>query len=927
MHQDQPPHAPGSDAALRGPTEAARFPADEDSHYVRLLDISPFPVVVSRVRDHTVIAINQRTSELVGIAQADAVGLSITDYYVDPTERLELVERLRRDGRTDNVRLRVKRANGEPFWVLASSRVVAWDGEPAILAMFHEISEQVAAETTLKASERRLVAQSDALTALTARYTNPADRLHNRLRVILQTSADALRVERMSMWRFDEERSIIRCAGLHLRTGGRYESGSVLHRRDALAYFEAIERERVVAADEARTDPRTREFSDWYLVPNGIGAMLDVPLRHDNTTVGVLCAEHVGDARAWTVDEQNFAISVANLIVVALVEEERRVALARLAESEARARLIVDTAHDAFVGIDSAGRIVSWNTQAERTFGWTFNDAIGRDLVDTIIPPAFRDAHTRGLRRFHETGEAPVINQRLELTALDRTGREFPVELTVTSPMTVENGFFFGAFLRDISERRERDAELRRAKESAEQATRAKSEFLANMSHELRTPLNGVLGYAQLLQRDQSLTGAQQEALEAIAKCGSQLLDLINDVLDLSKIEAGRLSIEDSPTDLARLVSDLNYIVAEAANRKSLRLTMAIDADVPPTVVLDGRHLRQVLLNLLGNAIKFTTTGEVRLAIARAGDERLSFAVSDTGIGIEPEALTEIFAAFTQTKTGTAAGGTGLGLAISDHLIAKMGGSLQVESVRGEGSRFWFTLPLVEGRFAVRADGRDFETTAPPLDARLAPGERLTALVVDDSTANRLILASLLESAGVQVITAAGGLEALDQARTNHPDVVFMDLKMSDLDGLEATRRLAADQKTAAIPVIAVTASALGNIRQAAREAGCIDYLSKPIRARDLFGMLQKYLGVRLVSASEQPVPREPRPIDSGRRRDIAARLHTAVELGDVGDIQELARELAEGPGEEARVGQLINRMAADFDFAGLNELAASLAG
>ena len=168
------------------------------------------------------------------------------------------------------------------------------------------------------------------------------------------------------------------------------------------------------------------------------------------------------------------------------------------------------------------------------------------------------------MRRFHETGEAPVVNQRLELSALDRSGREFPIELTVTSPMRVENGFFFGAFLRDISGRLERDAELRRAKEAAEAATRAKSEFLTNMSHELRTPLNGVLGYAQLLQRDRGLNATQREALEAIAKCGSQLLDLINDVLDLSKIEAGRLDIEDAPTDLARLVIDLKFVVARS---------------------------------------------------------------------------------------------------------------------------------------------------------------------------------------------------------------------------------------------------------------------------------------------------------------------------------------------------------------------------
>ncbi|MGH9310523.1 MAG: ATP-binding protein, partial [Vicinamibacterales bacterium] len=730
----------------------------------------------------------------------------------------------------------------------------------------------------------------------------------------------------LSMWRFDDERAVIRCVGMYQLTGGRYETGLVLPRHDAPEYFAALERERVIAAVDARTDARTCEFRDDYLAPHGIGAMLDVPLRHDNETVGVLCAEHVGRARPWTVDEQNFAVSVGNLIAVAIAEEERRSALARVAESEARARLIVDTAHDAFIGIDSAGRIVVWNAQAETTFGWSREEAIGRNLAETIVPPAFREAHNNGLRRFHETGEAPVVNQRLELTALHRSRREFPIELTITSPMGVDNGFFFGAFLRDISDRRERDAELRRARDSAEAATRAKSEFLANMSHELRTPLNGVLGYAQLLQRDRSLKPTQREALEAIAKCGSQLLDLINDVLDLSKIEAGRLEIQETPTDLPKLVTDVNYVVAESAARKGLPLTISIDPDVPRWVVLDGRHLRQVLLNLLGNAIKFSAAGEVRLLVASEGPSRLRFEVTDTGTGIEPEALTEIFAAFAQTKTGAAAGGTGLGLTISNHLIARMGGRLAVESVFGEGSKFFFTLPLVKAREAARSKNHERDSAVPRLDAHLAPGERLTALVVDDSTANRRILASLLESAGASVLTAAGGLEGIELARTHRPDVVFMDLKMEDLDGLEATRRLVRDPATAAIPVIAVTASAFGNIRQIASDAGCVDYLSKPVRAELLFGMLQTHLGVQFVGGSG-PLPQtEGPPIDAARRAEVAARLRNAIVVGDVSDIQELVQYLLKGDPAEVAVGERINRLAMNFDFEGLGELAALLA-
>jgi PAS domain S-box-containing protein len=780
------------------------------------------------------------------------------------------------------------------------------------------------AAESLAASECRLGVQSDALTELTARYTNPGEQFGDRLRSILEIAARAIDVERLSMWEFDARHSLIRCVGLHLRNGNRYESGAVLPRIVAPVYFEAIERERVVAANDAQTDPRTREFRDSYLVPHNIGAMLDVPLQGNNHRLGVLCAEHVGGTRAWTVDEQNFAISVGNLIVIALGEEQRRTALQRLAESEARARLIVDTAHDAYIGIDSTGCIVTWNAQAEATFGWRRDEVVGKHLTETIIPPAYRDGHNNGMQRFHETGEAPVMNQRLEVTALHRSGREFPIELTVTSPMKSEHGYFFGAFLRDISGRIERDAELRRAKESAEAATRAKSEFLTNMSHELRTPLNGVLGYAQLLQRDRGLTPTQREALEAIAKCGTQLLDLINDVLDLSKIEAGRFDIEETSTDLTKLATDLRSVVGEAANRKGLMLTTSISPDVPRTVVLDGLRVRQVLLNLLGNAIKFTEAGLVRLTIGVAA-ERLVFEVTDTGAGIEPESITRIFAAFAQTKTGAAAGGTGLGLAICDRLISLMGGELKVDSVLGEGSRFWFTLPLVEGRMAPRKELDELESDLPAFDARLAAGQSVLAMVVDDNIANRHIMSSLLESAGIRVVTAGGGFDAIERAQTERPQIIFMDLKMKDLDGFEATRRLASDPLTSSIPVIAVTASALGNSRQRARDAGCVDYLSKPVRAELLYGMLQTHAGARFVSDRSSPVPESDDVGVLDRRSEIGGQLHAAIAIGDVGAIQQLAGVLMQGSRAEAALGERIHRLITTFDFDGLNALVDSL--
>ena len=896
------------------------------SPFEQLFDISPFPAVVSRLRDQTVIAVNKRTSEMFDIPHAEAVGRITTDYYVNPADRQRLVEPLTRDGRADDVLLQLKRPSGDTFWARASARLVTWNDEPAVLTVFDDISKQLTAERALKASEQRLAAQSRALTELTARHADPHATFDDRLRGILAMAADTLQVERVGMWRFDTGRTGIDCVGLYRRTGAQYERGARLLREQFPAYFAAIERERVITAHDARTDAQTQEFRTVYLEPHDIWAMLDVPLRQGDKVSGVFCVEHVGGARAWTVDEQNFAVSTANLIAVAIADERRREALARLAESDAWAHLILDTAHDAFVGMDSAGDIVLWNAQAERTFGWTRQDAVGRNLADTIIPPAYREAHNKGMQRFLETGEAPVVNRRLELRGLHRNGHEFPIEITITLPMPRDDGYFFGGFLRDISDRRERDDQLRRAKEAAEAATRAKSEFLANMSHELRTPLNGVIGYAQLLQRDRTLTGTQRESLDAISKCGAHLLDLINDVLDLSKIEAGFVDIEETATDLTELRTDLQHVVGDSARRKGVALSMTIGQDVPRRVVLDGRHVRQILLNLLGNAIKFTPQGDVRLGIARAEDGQLAFEVSDSGLGIEPEALTEIFEAFTQTKTGAAAGGTGLGLTISQHLLRRMDSELKVESVPGEGSRFFFALPLVP----VSEEGSSGITVAvgqPTLDARLAPGQQLTALVVDDSTVSRRILASLLESAGLQVITATGGIEGIDLARRHHPDVIFMDVKMADLDGFSATRRLGADPATVGIPVIVVTASAFGDTRQAAKDAGCAAYLPKPVRAEALFAALQTHIGAQFVRSNEDTPPDDVVVSDPARHAGLAARLRDAVAIGDVGVLQAIAEALVSGEGADAALGQRLTRLVSGFDFDGVRDLAASLAG
>ncbi|MGE5813178.1 MAG: GAF domain-containing protein, partial [Acidobacteriota bacterium] len=316
-----------------------------------LFDSSPFPAVVTRLSDSAVLAINQRTSDRFGFSAADAARVSPRRFYVDGTQRDAILERVRRGDAVDGVLVQFRSGTGELFWALVSARRVTYHKHQSMLAVFYDVSERIKAEEALRVSEQRLAAQSEALTELTARQTGAAagvaghpaalPSFEGRIKTILETCAQTLGVGRVSIWELDESRESIRCQLQVHGDGQGHEHGAVLYRRDLPRYFQALEHERFIAATDARTDPRTSEFTGSYLVPNGIGAMFDVPLRHEDTLHGVLCVEHVGGPRNWSVDERNFMVSVANLVVVAHIDHQRQAALRRLAESEARARLIV----------------------------------------------------------------------------------------------------------------------------------------------------------------------------------------------------------------------------------------------------------------------------------------------------------------------------------------------------------------------------------------------------------------------------------------------------------------------------------------------------------------------------------------------------------------------------------------------------------
>ncbi len=457
--------------------------------------------------------------------------------------------------------------------------------------------------------------------------------------------------------------------------------------------------------------------------------------------------------------------------------------------------------------------------------------------------------------RVQELFEHPLERARDEIVLMD--GRTLDRR---SGPVVSSEGKLFGRvwFFRDITEEKQRESVQREAREAADAANRAKSHFLANMSHELRTPLNAILGFAQVLARDSTLSKIQLEQVRIMGRSGEHLLGLINDVLEMSKIESGRVSLNGSRFDLHRVLFSLLEMLRPRAVDKNLTLEMVYPPELPQFVFGDESKLRQILINLLGNAVKFTTTGQVRLEVVSQG-EKLRFEVSDSGFGIEAEALSTLFDPFVQSASGRQSlEGTGLGLPISRQFVRLMGGDIAVSSVPGEGSQFSFEVELGSADLSDSSDiGLRQVMGLAPDESGAAPHIRI--LAVDDKWENRQLLVQMLGGVGFEVREAEHGGSALEQWREWQPQLILMDMRMPMMDGFEATRRIRAESGGSAgsmVKIVALTASAFAEQRAEVLAVGCDDFVPKPFREHQLFECLALHLGIHyLYKEGEETVP------------------------------------------------------------------------
>ena len=788
-----------------------------------------------------VTRVNPAFEALFGFTEAEVVGKILESLIVAPADRAES-RRFRKqmiDTGTRAVEATRMRKDGRPV-VTTIYSVPVKSGDGAVLVVYEDITDR-------RTRERR-AAVLDAVGAVLSEARVESELAPSLLKV----ASENLGWEIAGWWRLDREHNAARCDVVWVAPDAsrpdlaEFIRGSRRSLREGIVGRAWRDRRPAWVNDLATAFDISGEAAvgaDWS------GSAAAFPIVIDGQVVAVI-SFYSGKPRNRDVE----ALDAMSLLATQIGTTKQRLrAEAALRETEARYRQLVEASTDVVWRIDASGRFTFLNNASEQVFGWKAEQLVGRPF-STIADPesAERDraaiAHVLSgdVLSGYETVSKHATGGRIHVKLSGRPVRDQAGQIVGAQGIAHDNGLEVAT----------REA-LRVARVTAEQADAAKSAFLANMSHEIRTPMTGILGTADLVL-DGELSDEQRRSVELIVASGETLLTIINDILDLSKIEAGQLDLEDAPLDLHQLMQETVSLMSHGARAKSIDVVVEIRNDVPRFVRGDPTRLRQVLNNLVSNAIKFTSTGSVTVSVAALDrnpkGNRLRFGVRDTGIGISSDAIERIFEPFRQADASTTRnyGGTGLGLSISRRLVEMMGGTLAVDSVVGQGSDFHFTITLAATAESVeKADA----PRAMPIQAHHA----LRILIAEDNPVNQEVAGTMLRRRGHQVDIVVNGRDAVEAVQRERYDVVLMDLQMPILDGVQATTEIRALPSGSDVPIIALTANAASGESERCFAAGMNDYVAKPFRAADLIAAVERATsGSEAVAAPPAATPTGP---------------------------------------------------------------------
>lgn len=907
-----------------------------------------------------------------------------------------------------------------------------------------EIRDRIKAESILRERESRLTEQQMSLLELAKSDRIYEGNIGDALKEITQIATRTLNVERSSIWFYKENGLALYNANLYELTTNQHTQAEEIRFADYPKYFQALSKKQGIVSVDANIDPRTQELSKSYFLPLDISSILNVPITHQGQVVGIICLEHQGTPRNWTIEEQNFASYLAQMTALVMESRERKQAEKELRSVTERLqhllaatpavifsckldgnydvtfvsenivsligyeaqelvdgsldwhnlvhpedREIIDTAYQQLLEKESIsyeyreqhkdgnyrwiydevklvkdaagipvecvgyGVDITDRKQAEaalqqqlkrerlvnsiqerirsslnleevmtmaveevrkflstdRTVIYRFNQdwsgfiavesvatgvmqILGIDIddpcfreryisvyqqgrvraIDNIYTADISECHIDLLNQFEIKANlvVPILqadnlwglliahhcsSQRQWHSSEIESLRQISVQLAIA----IQQCTLFEQAKTEITERKLAEQALRKAVRAADAANLAKSEFLSSMSHELRTPLNAILGFSQVMVRDSSLKNEHQQHLQIINRAGEHLLSLINDILEMSKIEAGKSQLNEASFNLIRLLGTLEEMFRLKAESKKLQLIFDLSNEVPQFVKGDEGKLRQVLINLIGNAIKFTDSGSVTLRVKLKSENEISslalplqFEIEDTGLGIAAEEMNKLFAPFEQTKTGhKSQQGTGLGLPISRKFVQMMGGDISVTSTVGVGSKFAFDIQLD------LADPIGVQMLKPQRKViGLEPNQpEYRILVVDDRADNCLVIDRLLSPLGILVREARNGEEAIAIWADWQPHLIWMDMQMPVMNGYETTKKIKAHPLGKQTIIVALTASAFEEERKTILATGCDDFMRKPFQVDILFSKMEELLGVRYIY--EEPIPVE----------------------------------------------------------------------